>query len=85
MDTLADLVITTFIPFLNLQSYCTQHQNRPYKCYSVIAITLRYVIALLHNTSLWRNIIASDSYCSRNIKILSLLVVRISDSYRFKN
>ena len=34
-----------------------------HKRYSVIAITLRYVFALLHNALyLWRIVIASDSY-----------------------
>jgi hypothetical protein len=43
---------------------------------SVIAITLRYVFALLHNALyLWRIVIASDSFALDFSRALSLLIV----------
>jgi hypothetical protein len=38
---------------------------------ALLAITLRYIFALLHNAStLWRKVIAFDSYRSRHIEIV---------------
>ncbi len=52
-------------------------RGRHHKRYSVIAITLCYVFALLHNALyLWRIVIAFDSYCFR-----LLAGVIASDSY----
>ncbi len=55
-------------------------RGRHLKCYSVIAITLRYVFALSYNVlTLWRNLIASISYRSEHIG-----AVFASYSYRSK-
>jgi hypothetical protein len=45
---------------------------------SVMAMTLRYIASLLNISLLWRDVIASESYRSANIKIIIA-----SDSYCF--
>jgi hypothetical protein len=53
-------------------------RGQHYKCNSVIAITLRYVFALLHNALyLWRIVIAFDSY---RFRLLADFIAY--DSYR---
>ncbi len=53
-------------------------RGRHHKCYSVIAITLHYVFALLHNALyMWRIVIASDSY---GFRLFAAVIAY--DSYR---
>jgi hypothetical protein len=68
-------------------------KGRKHECYSVIAITLRYMFASSHNAStLWRRVIAFYSYHSRLIEIVivfysyhSWIIGNIIDFYSYRS